>query len=53
MIVSVYTGPVVPLEIFMGRKFGMGFFGGEILVQGIFCVLFEAQDIFLGFDFWS
>ena len=41
MIVLAYPGRLVPLEIFMARKFGMGFFG----------VLFEALGIFLGFDF--
>ena len=40
------------LEIFiMAWKFGMGFFGGQILVQRFFGVLFEAQGIFLSFDF--
>ena len=41
MIVLAYPGRIVPLEIFMARKFGMGFFG----------VLFEALGIFLRFDF--
>ena len=28
VIVLEYPGRIVPLEIFMARKFGMGFFGG-------------------------
>ena len=32
---------IVPLKIFMARKYGMRFLG----------VLFEALEIFLGFDF--
>ena len=32
----MYPGRVVPLEIFVARKFGIGFLGGYILVQGIF-----------------
>ena len=39
------------LEIFKAGKFGMGFFGGYVLVQGFFGVLLEALGIFLGFDF--
>ena len=35
-MIPVYPGRVVPLEIFVARKFGMGFLGGYILVQGIF-----------------
>ena len=43
----------------MARKFGMGLFWGEILSRDFFCCcffwggggLFEAQGIFLGFDF--
>ena len=38
-------------ENFMARKFCMGYFGGKILVQGFFEVLFEALEIFLGIDF--
>ena len=38
-------------ENFMARKFRMGYFGGKILVQGFFEVLFEALEIFLGIDF--
>ena len=53
----VYPGRVVPLEIFVARKFGIGFLGGYILVQGIFFFfwegggLFEALGIFLDFDY--
>ena len=36
----VYPGRVVPLEIFVARKFGIGFLGGYILVQGIFFFFF-------------
>ena len=46
VIVPACPGCLVPLDIFMAYKFGMGFFGGTILVQG---VLFEAIGIFLGF----
>ena len=35
-MIPVYPGRVVPLEIFVARKFGIGFLGGYILVQGIF-----------------
>ena len=35
----------------MARKFSMGYFGGKILVQGFFEVLFKALGIFLGIDF--
>ena len=35
-MIPVYLGRVVPLEIFVARKVGMGFFGGYILVQGTF-----------------
>ena len=35
----------------MAWKFGIGFFGGYILIQGCFWVVFEALWIFLGFDF--
>ena len=35
-MIPVYPGRVVPLEIFVARKFGMEFFGGYILVQGTF-----------------
>ena len=35
----------------MARKFRMGYFGGKILAQGFFEVLFEALEIFLGIDF--
>ena len=42
---------VVPLEIFMVRKFDMGFFGGLSFGPGIFWGLFEALGIFFGFDF--
>ena len=35
----MYPGRVVPLEIFVARKFGIGFLGGYILVQGIFFFL--------------
>ena len=37
---------------FKGHKIGMGFFGGQFLVQGFFWVLLEALGIFLGLDFW-
>ena len=56
----MYPGRVVPLEIFVARKFGIGFLGGYILVQGIFFFflgggggggLFEALGIFLDFDY--
>ena len=40
------------LEIFKAQKFGVGFFGGSILVQGFFRGLLEALRIFLGFDIW-
>jgi len=36
---------------FKARKFGMGFFGVKIWIQGFFWVLLEALGIFLGFDF--
>ena len=36
------------LEIFMAWKFGVGFFGGWILVQGFWGVLFEALGISWG-----
>ena len=36
----MYPGRVVPLEIFVARKFGIGFLGGYILVQGIFFFFF-------------
>ena len=41
------------LEMFLAWKFGMGFLGGSILVQGFLGGLFEALGIFLGFDFCS
>ena len=47
MIVPTYPGRVVPRINFYGRKFGMGFLRGEILVQGFL----EALGIFGGFDF--
>ena len=55
----MYPGRVVPLEIFVARKFGIGFLGGYILVQGIFFSfwevggggVFEALGIFLNFDY--
>ena len=53
MIVPAYPGRVVPPEIFMSWKFGMGFLGGYIVIQGVFWVLFEALGIFVGFDFYS
>ena len=37
----MYPGRVVPLEIFVARKFGIGFLGGYILVQGIFFFFWE------------
>ena len=37
----MYSGRVVPLEIFVARKFGIGFLGGYILVQGIFFSFWE------------
>ena len=37
----------------MSWKFGMGFLGGYIVIQGVFWVLFEALGIFVGFDFYS
>ena len=37
----MYPGRVVPLEIFEARKFGIGFLGGYILVQGIFFSFWE------------
>ena len=36
MIVPAYLRRVVPLEIFMTRKFGMGFFGGLNFGPGSF-----------------
>ena len=33
---SSLTGRLAPLEIFMARKFGMGFFGGLNFGPGIF-----------------
>ena len=51
MIVPAYPSRIVPLEIFMARKFGMGFFEGYILAQEFFWVLFEALGIYFGFDF--
>ena len=42
MIVPGYPGHVVLMEIFMAKKFGMGFFGGLILAQGFFWVLIFA-----------
>ena len=36
--------------MFMARKFGMGFLGGQILVQGFRGVLFEVLGIFMGLD---
>ena len=60
-MIPTYPGCVVPLEIFMVRKFDMGFFGGLSFgpgifwglfeALGIFWGLFEALGIFLGFDF--
>ena len=55
-MIPVYLGRVVPLEIFVARKVGMGFFGGYILVQGTFFFFggggeFEALWIFLDFDY--
>ena len=53
-MIPVYLGRVVPLEIFVARKVGMGFFGGYILVQGTFFWGgggFEALWIFLDFDY--
>ena len=53
----MYPGRVVPLEIFVARKFGIGFLGGYILVQVLFFFLggggglFEALGIFLDFDY--
>ena len=41
MIVPAYSGRVVPLEIFMARKYGMGFLG---------CSVWSPRNI-LGFDF--
>ena len=40
-MIPVYPGRVVPLEIFVARKFGIGFLGGYILVQGIFFSFWE------------
>ena len=43
----------LPLSgIFKGFKIGMGFLGGQFLVQGFFWVLLEALGIFLGLGFW-
>ena len=42
---------LMALKILMAGKFGIGYFGGLILVQGLFGVLLEALGIFLGFDF--
>ena len=41
------------LEIFMARKFGMGFVWCYIFVHGFFGVLLEALGIFLGLIFAS
>ena len=51
-MIPAYPGCVVPLEIFMVRKFDMGFFGGLSFGPGILLGLFEALGIFFGFDFW-
>ena len=55
MIVPAYAGHIVPLEIFMARKFGIGFFGGLNFSPGIFFFGggggLEAQGIFGGFNF--
>ena len=37
---------------FKGHKIGMGFFGGQFLVQAFFGVLLQALEIFVGLDFW-
>ena len=51
-MIPAYPGCVVPLEIFMVRKFDMGFFGGLSFGPGILLGLFEALGIFFGLDFW-
>ena len=43
----MYPGRVVPLEIFVARKFGIGFLGGYILVQGIFFFFFGKGGVVL------
>ena len=50
-MIPAYPGCVVPLEIFMVRKFDMGFFGGLSFGPGILLGLFEALGIFFGFFF--
>ena len=46
MIVPAYPGRVVPPEILYGSEIRHGIFGGYIVVQGFFWVLFEALGIF-------
>ena len=46
MIVPAYPGRVAPLEFFMARKFGMGFFRVKFWSKRFFEVLFEALGIF-------
>ena len=43
---------ITPFGTFKGHKIGMGFFGGQFLVQGLFWVLLEALGILLGLHFW-
>ena len=50
-MIPAYPDCVVPLEIFMVRKFDMGFLGGSSFGPGIFLGLFEALGIFFGLDF--
>ena len=49
MIVPAYPGRVAPLEFFMARKFGMGFFRVKFWSKRFFGVLFEALGIFFFF----
>ena len=51
MIVPAYLRRVVSLEIFMTRKFGMGFLGVKFWSREFFGFLFEAPGILLGFHF--
>ena len=53
MIVPAYPGRVAPLEFFMARKFGMGFFRVKFWSKRFLGVLFEALEIFFFFFFWG
>ena len=52
MIVPAYPGRVAPLEFFMARKFGMGFFRVKFWSKRFLGVLFEALGNFF-FFFWG